>query len=169
MNKKIVITGPESTGKTTLARALAEHYKTVFLPEFAREYLEKNGPEYTFDDVVCMAKKQREKEVAFKCETMILDSNLLTYKIWFDEKFDKQIDWIEDELVKDKNSIYILSYIDFPWEFDPLRENPDYNDRLRLLKKHINFFEQNDSTFIVVSGSIQDRIKKSIEFIDQQK
>ena len=58
MLKKIVIIGPESTGKSTLCKQLAEHYKTLWCPEFAREYLLKHGMNYTFDDLLTIAKGQ---------------------------------------------------------------------------------------------------------------
>lgn len=68
MIKKIVVIGPESTGKSTLCARLAEHYKTLWVPEYAREYLEKNGPEYTYDDLLTIAKGQIESEESISKE-----------------------------------------------------------------------------------------------------
>ena len=60
--QKIVVLGPESTGKSTLCAALAAHYQTIWTPEYARAFLSKNGTKYTYDDLLTIAKGQIKNE-----------------------------------------------------------------------------------------------------------
>ena len=72
--KKIVVIGPESTGKSTLCKELAAHYNTLWVPEYAREYLEKNGPEYNYADLLTIAKGQIELEEAVSNQQLIISN-----------------------------------------------------------------------------------------------
>ena len=105
LTRKLIITGPESTGKTTLAKALANKLKVAWLPEYARKHLENLNRPYKFEDVIEMAQIQLKKEnEVFKRSSgsLILDTNLLVYKIWIHEKYNHQVDWIEKEIEKSK-------------------------------------------------------------------
>lgn len=99
-SKKIVITGPESTGKSTLTELLAKHYHTYWVKEYAREYLENLSSPYTLDDVMKMAKIQLEKEVEQKDNyPLFLDTDLTVFKVWINEKYNQKIDWIDRKSV----------------------------------------------------------------------
>ena len=85
--KKIVVIGPESSGKSTLCEDLSAHFKSSYLPEYARIYLENNGSQYTYQDVLKMAKGQIESEELFTLQNterslLLLDTNYLVYKVW---------------------------------------------------------------------------------------
>src|SRR5438045_976931 len=129
--KKIVVIGPESTGKSTLCSQLAEHYKTVWCPEYAREYLEKNGTDYTYGDLLTIAKGQIELEertlttVDSRQSTVFIDTDMYVMKVWCEFAFGKCHSWILNQIVERKNDLYLLCNVDLPWVKDELREYPD--------------------------------------------
>lgn len=124
--KKISVIGPESTGKTTLCKQLASHYQSIWLPEYARTYVENLNRKYTYEDVLHIAKKQIEQEKNYtkiKEKFLFLDTDLIITKIWFKYVYDKIPDWIDDEIIKNKADFYLLCYYDLPWIQDDVREN----------------------------------------------
>lgn len=166
--RKIVIIGPESTGKTTLAGQLAEYYNTKFVPEFAREYLKEIGLNYTFEDVLTMAQAQIELEQRFEANPLFIDTNLYVFKVWIEEKYKNTIDWLEEQIAEHKNSYhhYLLCDIDIPWQGDNLREHPNPEDRQRLFNRYKELLEIDGAPFSIVSGLGNTRLKKSVEIID---
>jgi len=170
LTRKLIITGPESTGKTTLAKALAHKLKVAWLPEYARKHLENLNRPYQFKDVIEMAQIQLKKEnEVFKRSSgsLILDTNLLVYKIWIQEKYNHQVDWIEKEIEKSKNDFYLLCDIDISWTPDPLREHPKRIDRTRIFSLYHDFLKKSQFDFEIISGNKLSRLKKSIEIIDK--
>ncbi len=165
MSKRIVITGPESSGKTTLSNLLAEAYEVKIVSEFAREYLQKLAAEYVFDDVIKMAEEQLYLETEIKDELAILDTDLTVYAVWIKEKYNLEIDWIQNHLKKAKDKIYFLCDIDVEWEDDPLREHPKQEDRLRLFNSYKTLLEENNLLYYIISGDVPTRIKKCKEII----
>ena len=135
MTKKNVITGPESTGKSTLANLLAKEYGASLVNEYAREYLTKLNRPYVLEDVLTMAKEQLKQEENLTDAFTFLDTDLTVYSVWIKEKYNKEIDWIEEHLKNSKDKIYLLCYIDVDWEEDKLREHPNTN----LCKIHATF------------------------------
>lgn len=127
---KIIITGPECSGKTTLCKALSKHFKIPLSKEYARQYLKVIKKNYTQKDLLIIAKTQ----LKYEKESAILDTDLITIKIWSNEKYGKCDKWILEEInkQKNKNRIYLLCKPDLPWQEDPLRENP--KDRMRLFE-----------------------------------
>lgn len=166
--KKIVITGPESTGKSTLTRLLANHYQTTWVKEYAREYLEKLDKPYTLDDVLQMAKIQLKKEKEAhqkKPDILFLDTDLTVFKVWINEKYQQQIDWIEEEIKKSSDKIFFLCDIDIPWQPDPLREHPNLEDRQRLFNEYLAILKNNNFDYHIISGDVESRLKKCIEIV----
>ena len=112
--KKIVVIGPESSGKSTLCEDLSAHFKSTYLPEYARIYLENNGSKYTYEDVIKMAKGQLESELHFTLQNpesplLLLDTNYLVYKVWIKEKYSKDESFIERLLKEDNYDYYFLA------------------------------------------------------------
>ena len=168
--RKLIITGPESTGKTTLAKDLAHELKVTWLPEYARKHLEILNRPYRFEDVIEMAQVQLKKENELfnrSSGSLILDTNLLVYKIWIQEKYNREVDWIEKEIAKSKNDFYLLCDIDISWTQDPLREHPKRIDRTRIFSLYHDFLKKNQFNFEIISGNKLSRLKKSIEIIDK--
>ena len=168
--RKLIITGPESAGKTTLAKDLAHELKVTWLPEYARKHLEILNRPYRFEDVIEMAQVQLKKENELfnrSSGSLILDTNLLVYKIWIQEKYNREVDWIEKEIAKSKNDFYLLCDMDISWTQDPLREHPKRIDRTRIFSLYHDFLKKNQFDFEIISGNKLSRLKKSIEIIDK--
>lgn len=168
MAKQFVITGPESTGKSTLTKMLAQEYNTSWVKEYAREYLNKLGKDYTFEDVIEMAKIQlkSEKEAILKNELLFLDTDITVFYVWIKEKYNKEVDWINEHLVQLQNKIYLLCDIDIPWEEDLLREHPSIEDRKRLFGNYVELLGKHKLSYYIISGDVNTRLKKAKEIIE---
>lgn len=132
---KVGVIGPESTGKTTLARYLAERYHGVFVPEYAREYVVRLGRSYTREDVETIARHQIEQLQGLTTtdgRTYFFDTELIITKVWFEYKYGECPAWVEDALRRFPMDVYLLCYPDIEWQFDPVRENPDNREELFL-------------------------------------
>ena len=174
---KIAITGPESTGKSTLAEKLAHHYKTDFIPEYSRTYLENFTGQYTEDDVVEIAKGQynlileEEKKLSVKTQQatsiLIADTEIVVCKIWVEYVF-KHSNKVIDEILKQQNfDLYLLCDIDLPWVYDPLRENPNIEERKELFEIYKNTLEHMKVPFEIVSGDDEVRVNNAIKIIEK--
>ena len=162
MDKKkiIAISGPESSGKTSLAIALARELGCAYIPEIARFYL-KDKPNYTFEDVAHIARLQLEALQKAKSysnsEYIILDSDHLVLEIWFQEKFNRlPPDW-EPYKALWEIDFHVLCSPDIPWEPDPLRENPF--DRDRLYGRYHELLERDEANFMLVKGKLDQRLQ----------
>lgn len=164
---KFVITGPESTGKSTLTETLAKYYKVTWVKEYARDYLESLQLPYEFDDVLKMAKIQLQKEHAEKTDSyLFLDTDLTVFKVWIKEKYQQKVDWIEEEIKNSQNKIFFLCDIDIPWQEDPLREHPKLEDRQRIFNQYEDILKQNNFEYYIISGDFDTRLKKCTTLID---
>ena len=164
---KVIVTGAESSGKTTLCNALAEHFNIPFIAEFAREFLNKLDGNYTQDDLLAIAKGQLQSEqlTTNTNQLSLQDTDLITIKIWSEYKYGNCDNWILEQIKKQKKEIrfYLLCKPDTPWEADPLRENPNNRDQLfEIYKKDL---ENLGHDYYVVEG--KRRLEKVIEKIYQ--
>lgn len=169
---KIAITGPESTGKSTLAEKLAHHYKTDFVPEYSRTYLENFEGQYTENDVVEIAKGQHNlilEEEKKSSKILIADTEIVVCKIWVEYVF-KHSNKIIDEILKQQDfDLYLLCDIDLPWTYDPLRENPNIDERKELFEIYRNTLEQMKVPFEIVSGDDEVRVNNAIKVIEKYR
>lgn len=168
---KIAITGPESTGKTTLARQLAQHYHTLWVPEYARFYLTFLDRPYTPEDVVEMAKGQVhwENELAKLTKTFLFcDTDLIVAKIWLKFKYNIQNEWIERQLKSKSYALHLLCNMDLPWQDDPLRENPNLQDRQTLYDLYKKELEALDVPYFEIGGSEEERMTQAIAILEKQ-
>lgn len=158
---KIIATGPESSGKTTLCKALSEHFNIPFSKEYAREFLTNLEREYNQNDLTKIAEGQFKSEHSF----MLLDTDLITIKIWSNYKYGNCDKWIIEQIEKQKSEkrIYLLCKPDIPWEVDPQRENP--NERVELFETHKQELENLGHTYFIVEG--ENRVETSISFLNQ--
>lgn len=124
---KIAITGPESTGKSTLSQQLAQHYHTVWVPEYARTYIAHLDRPYTLADIEAIAKGQLalKAEMQQRANTILFfDTDLVVLKIWSEHAFGECPNWILQKLKQQDYNLYLLMGVDLPWEPDPQREHP---------------------------------------------
>ncbi|HOZ87295.1 MAG TPA: ATP-binding protein, partial [Bacteroidia bacterium] len=132
--KKIAVIGAESTGKTWLCEALAKHYQTVFVPEYARDYFNDSDIyNYTLNDLVLIAKKQLELEnenILKARRFLFCDTTLITLKIWAELEFEQTPPFIESQLAEVEYDHYFLTDNEIPWTEDGLRQNKHSRDLL---------------------------------------
>ena len=164
---RIAITGPESSGKTTLCAALAEHYQVCYIPEYARTYLEQTQGQYQCSDLDIIAQGQLESLLSFKGQIAICDTDFSVLELWSKYKYNTVSDDIKELVAKDYFDLHVLCTPDMPWEPDPLRENPNSRAELfELYKTNLNKYNKN---FIVVNGPHEKRLKKTTQAIDRLK
>ena len=166
---KIALTGPESSGKTTLSELLAKHFETDFIPEFAREYLEQTNGRYEKTDLAKIAHGQLRNILSFQQKhptrkIVISDTDFIVIGVWSEYKYgsiEKEINALIQSTIFD---LHILCEPDIPWEKDDLRENPV--DRYDLFIRYKEALNRNGKNYIVVNGSNEKRLKKIIEAIE---
>ena len=134
---RIGIIGPESTGKTTLAKEIAAKYKGTYVPEYAREYVEKKGTtEVTYEELCEIAKKQIERFAIRDEGLVVFDTELIITKVWFDYAFGHWPEWLDEAIRKYPMDLYVLLYPDIPWEPDPARSNGSDAIRMELFERY---------------------------------
>lgn len=190
MIKKVVVLGPESTGKSTLCAELAEHYQTNWVKEYAREYLLENGTNYTFDNLLDIAKGQLKLEEAGIAEVerkiaavkkkpdgiipastenkqlIFIDTNMYVLKVWCEFVFGKCHNWILNQVVERKYDLYLLCDIDLPWVKDELREYPDLVTRHQLYHHYKDIMVNQSVAWANIRGNDGERLQKAIDAID---
>lgn len=170
---RVVLYGPESTGKTTLAKALADHYQTAWVPEFARPYLQekwdKEQAVCTLEDLPIIAQGQLAAEnaaIQMANKLILCDTNILVTKVWSETHFKGYCaPELNTILAQTHYDLYLLTSIDVPWEKDDLRDRP--NDREQMF----TYFKQQLVTynfpFLVLEGNPKERVEKAVTAIDQ--
>jgi NadR type nicotinamide-nucleotide adenylyltransferase len=182
MLKKVVIIGPESTGKSTLCEQLAQHYETTWCPEFAREYLLTNGINYEYDDLLTIAKGQLalEDEYTQALERnslpmledgghlpLFIDTDMYVMKVWSEFVFNKCHRYILDQIGEREYDLYLLCNIDLPWVEDELREYPDPHTRKKLYQIYKDIMLNQPVPWAEISGDYEQRLAKAIAAVDQ--
>lgn len=165
--KKIAITGPESTGKSSICEALHLHFGGLVVPEYAREFLSNKADRYTFEDVEFIAREQLKREQsAFEAQHKFLfcDTDLLVIRIWMEHVFGKCPQWIIDESLGKQYDLTLLMNIDLPWEDDPLREHP--HQRELLFQKYLDALKDSGRPFAIVSGNGAERLQNAIRLLN---
>ncbi len=165
---KIAILGPESTGKTMLAHELANHFNAPWVPEYAREYVEKLSGPYTYDDVCHIARKQIEQEketdiLTTGTEYIFFDTDLIITKVWFMYRFGQVPDFLTEQLNTAFFDLYLLCLPDLPWEPDPVREHGE--DREYFFNWYKKEIEQTGKPYVIVNGIGKQRLQNAINGI----
>lgn len=170
---KVVLFGPESTGKTTLAKALASYYNSVWVPEYARTYLEnkwhQSGEICTADDIfpIAIGQMQLENETAQQANTFLFcDTTILSTQVYSEAYFDG---WCDRRIVEanKKNSydLYFLTDIDVPWKKDLLRDRP--NQREEMFETFASALSTRNLGYTLLTGSKEQRMKCAIEKLNE--
>ena len=155
--KRVVIIGPESTGKSTLSTELAAHYATVWCPEYAREYLTVQGMNYAYEDLTTIAKGQlslQEKvEAEAKNGVYFIDTDMNVMKVWHEVAFGNCPTWILKKIAQTRHDLYLLCDTDLPWTKDELREYPDLKMRQRLFNMYKDIVINSGIPWQIISGT----------------
>ena len=176
MIKKVVVLGPESTGKSTLCELLSTHYQTAWIKEYAREYLLTNGTAYTFENLLEVAHGQIGLEEAglqaFSASLsmkssnlpapLFMDTDMYVMKVWCEFVFDQCHHWILNRIVERKYDLYLLCDIDLPWVKDELREYPDLASRKKLYHHYKDILVNQAVPWLNISGNYEARLQKAI-------
>ena len=164
---RIVITGPESSGKSLLAARLARHFSTLWTTEVAREYLTEHGPDYGPKDLLLMAQLQakQSQELAESSLNLVFDdTDLLTHRIWFLEKYGRPSPAMEAMPLE--GDLYLLCTPDLAWTPDPLREYPREADRQRHFELHKEYLEKEAKPYALVSGQGSARKMNALRILE---
>jgi nicotinamide riboside kinase len=190
--KKIVTIGPESTGKSSLCEQLAKHYNTEWCPEYAREYLITHGRNYSFEDLLTIARGQIQLEDKFESseisknsesthshltlhaprftpqnsQLLFIDTDMYVMKVWCEFVFGKVHPWILEQIQKRKYDLYLLCDIDLEWTQDGLREYPDLETRAKLFQIYKSLLENQSVPWVLIHGSIEERFQKATAAVD---
>lgn len=172
MNKKIVVMGPESTGKSTLCAALAAHYSTLWAKEYAREYLETHGTDYSYEQLAEIAQGQlrNEDEAMQKLsgteKPLIVDTDMYVMKVWSEFVYNKCENHILQQIAARKYDLYLLCSPDLPWVKDQLREYPDLETRKKLFCYYKDALVWQHVPWVEITGINEERTAKAIAAID---
>lgn len=164
---KIVLTGPESTGKSTLAKKLASHYKTVCVPEYARSYIAALKRPYEAEDILKIAKGQLELEDSFLHKTnqiLFCDTALIVPKIWSEVAYGRSPEWIENQIINRSYNLYLLMRPDITWKPDPQREHPYFRNELFEMYKSV--LQRLHTPYLIIEGNYEQRFLTARQAID---
>ena len=183
--KKIVIIGPESTGKSSLCEGLAAHYQTSWVREYAREYLLAHGMNYTFEDLTTIAKGQLALEdegakmVLQKDRAgvgvdggsaadpiLFIDTDMYVMKVWSEFVFGRCESWILDQIGKRQYDAYLLCKTDLPWVKDELREYPDLVSREKLYHIYRDILINQSTPWAEIGGQEHQRLEAAIDAVE---
>ncbi len=165
--KKVAVIGPECTGKSELAESLAKQFNTSWVPEYARGYIDNLIRPYEQRDLLAIAHGQMriEDEWARGSNTVVFcDTNLYVIKIWSEFKFGICDEAILRQIESRKYDLYLLTYIDVPWQDDPQREHPD--KREQLYQRYLEEMRNQPVPFVEIKGERESRIKAAIDAVE---
>lgn len=166
--RRVAIVGPECTGKTDLARFLASHYQTSWVPEFARAYLEELNRPYKKEDLIHIAhgQVQAENSIADQASRFVFcDTNLIVIKIWSEFKYGSCDPEILTLMKRQKYDLHLLTDVDLPWEDDPLREHP--HKRHELFELYKTELESTQTAFTIIRGEYASRRAAAVKAVEQ--
>ena len=167
--KKIVVIGPESTGKSTLSEALARQLNTLWVPEYAREYLVTIKRTYSEKDLIKIASGQVNMEERLSEQAnklLICDTDLNVIKVWSEHKYNRCHRWILEQIAERRYDLYLLTYIDVIWEDDPLREHSDLNMRRYFYNQYKDIVVNSGIAWKEIKGNHEERLYTALMAIN---
>jgi len=162
---KVGIIGPESSGKSTLARYLAKRYKGTYVPEYARTYVERKGTtQLTYDELCEIAHYQIDEmerllasETVFQAQPIFFDTELIVTKVWFDYAFGTVPSWLNDAILRYPMDVYLLTAPDLPWIADPARSNGSDAIRQELFNRYEQEIQSLDIPYYIITHSSENK------------
>ncbi len=166
---RIVVTGSESTGKTTLAQSIAEHYGVAWIPEFARDYAENKGDPLSEADVGLIAAGQIAREdAAFEKASgvVILDTDIVSTVVYSEHYYGRAPSWIHQAARERLADLYLLCDTDLPWVADLVRDAQ--HQRRRVHDLFVQRLAQLAAAVRVVSGTTlrDERLQRAVTHIE---
>ncbi len=165
---RIVVTGPECTGKTTVARYLGRHYKVTVIPEYARDYISGLGRPYGYEDVAHVARHQIEEEREAVKKTgsfIILDTHLVITRVWFEVVFGKVPGFLLEQMKKKNNYYFLLCNTDIEWVPDDVRENGG-EMRETLFQRYHRIIEHYGWPYDILKGTGEERYRNALKLMN---
>jgi nicotinamide riboside kinase len=164
---RIVLTGPESTGKTKISEFLAEKLNAEWIPEYARYYMSSLSGKYNYDDVEHVARKQVEDYHKYtQPGIVIFDTWLIITKVWFQRVYKRMPEWLEEEISNLKIDLFLLCEPDIPWEEDPVREN-DGKTRITLYNLYKEEILRLGVSYRVIKGYGEIRNLNALKAVEE--
>lgn len=155
---KVLITGPESSGKTKLAQFLARQFRSPWVPEFARTYLEALDRPYTEEDLLIILNGQlRLQNQHDNASLLFCDTGPEVIHVWSEVKFGSVDPYIMEQVLAVKYDLQLLCYPDLDWEPDPLREAPDPTSRRLLFEKYVHLLHKKGQAYHIIRGRGTER------------
>lgn len=164
--QKIALVGPESTGKSWLAKQLALHFGEPWVPEFARYLIPHYSSAYLFDEVTIMSRAQQAAEdfgVSQAKRLLFVDTTQLTFAIWQQHSFQQVAPFVTQHLDYTGYALHLLTYPDLPWEPDPLRGFPDFETRLYFFEWHERLLKEAGVDYAIIKGVGEERLQSALK------
>lgn len=166
--RKIVITGPESTGKTTLSESLALKLDADWIPEYARSYVENIGRSYTYEDIEKIAQYQIQAETKMSETTnkrlVIMDTWVIITKVWFEVVYGRSPKWLDEYISTSHVDLFLVCAPDLPWIADPVRENGGEMRNI-LFERYCEEIKAHGFQYEVVKGVGDQRMHNALNFL----
>jgi len=164
----VVITGPESCGKSTLADQLSQEFGGQWVPEYARKFVESLNRTYEYEDVEHIARYQYNEFVKLcskKNSLLFFDTYLIITKVWFTHVYSRYPLWLDRAIRQSKVDLFLLCTPELVWVSDSVRENGHLRDY--LFEQYKKELEQYGFNYVVVSGEGEDRVLLAKDYINQ--
>jgi len=168
--KVVVLTGPESVGKSTLCNALAQHYQAPLVSEYVRHYAEQLPRDTCYDDITPIAQQQLKNELAARAQRpplLLLDTHLLSNIVWSQTLFNAVPAWLEPALLAQHyDLVALLSPEGMAWEADAVRCQPSLAERRHFHQQLERWLVSHHQPLLHVHGAWHERLAQLINAIN---
>ena len=164
--KRVCVTGPESTGKTTLAARLAAYYRTVWVPEASRIYAERKQSPLLVSDVAPIAREHvamADEAVPAAGRLIVLDTDLLSTAVYSQHYYGVVPPEVKALERARRADLYLLCDVDVPWLPDGIRDRP--TNREAMLAVFREALETRKLRWTMITGDWETRWQTAIDAV----